>query len=65
MDFWRLLALYISSNMLSSIPWAIPFGEGEVRTMLDQAADVLRWYDNMNTVVPRWYEASATLSNLR
>lgn len=64
MDFWRLLALYISSNMLSSIPWAIPFGEGEVRTMLDQAADVLRWYDNMNTVVPRWYEASATLSNL-
>ena len=22
-EFWRLLALYISSNMLSSIPWAI------------------------------------------
>lgn len=33
-EFWKLLALYIGSNMLSSIPWAIPFGEGEVHTML-------------------------------
>ncbi len=41
MEFWRLLALYISSNMLSSIPWAIPFGEGEIKTMLNQARDVL------------------------
>ena len=53
--FWRLLALYISSNMLSSIPWAIPFGEGEIRTMLNQAADVLRWYDGMKNPVPTWY----------
>ena len=55
MAFWRLLALYISSNMLSSIPWAIPFGAGEIQTMLTQAADVLRWYDNMNHPVPSWY----------
>ena len=55
MAFWRLLALYISSNMLSSIPWAIPFGEGEVRTMLNQAADVLRWYRHMQDPVPLWY----------
>ena len=55
LEFWRLLALYVSSNMLSSIPWAIPFGEGEVRTMLNQAADVLRWYDGMKNPVPCWY----------
>ncbi len=55
MEFWRLLALYISSNMLSSIPWAIPFGEDEVRTMLNQARDVLAWYDNMKNPVPTWY----------
>ena len=30
MEFWKLLALYICSNTLSSLPWAIPFGEGEV-----------------------------------
>ena len=55
-EFWRLLALYISSNMLSSIPWAIPFGEGEIHTMLNQAVDVLSWYDNMTHPVPNWYD---------
>ncbi len=55
MDFWKLLALYISSNMLSSIPWAIPFGDGEIQTMLGQAKDVLDWYDNMKNPVPKWY----------
>ena len=53
--FWQLLALYISSNMLSSVPWAIPFGEGEVQVMLNQARDVLSWYDGMDRVVPAWY----------
>lgn len=53
--FWRLLALYIGSNMLSSIPWAIPFGQREIDTMLNQAKDVLAWYDHMKNVVPTWY----------
>lgn len=54
-EFWRLLALYICSNTLSSIPWAIPFGEDEIQTMLNQAKDVLSWYDNMRNPVPTWY----------
>ncbi len=56
MDFWRLLALYISSNTLSSLPWAIPFGEHEITTMKNQAAEVLSWYDNMQNPVPTWYK---------
>jgi len=56
MEFWRLLALYISSNTLSSLPWAIPFGDGEIETMTKQAADVLSWYDNMRNPVPTWYK---------
>lgn len=55
LEFWKLLALYISSNMLSSIPWAIPFGESEVTTMLNQAKDVLSWYNNMQNPVPTWH----------
>lgn len=55
MAFWRLLALYICSNTLGSLPWAIPFGEGEIAVMRAQAEDVLRWYDNMKTVVPSWH----------
>lgn len=55
MGFWKLLVLYISSNMLSSVPWAIPFGQGEIDTMLNQAKEVLQWYDNMQNPVPSWY----------
>ena len=54
-EFWKLLTLYISSNTLSSLYWAIPFGEGEVDTMVKQAQDVLNWYDNMQNPVPSWY----------
>jgi hypothetical protein len=47
--------LYICSNTLSSLPWAIPFGEEEIRVMLKQGADVLQWYDGMKNVIPSWY----------
>jgi serine/threonine-protein kinase len=54
-EFFKLLAFYISSNTLSSIYWAIPFGEEEITTMKNQARDVLSWFDNMNNPVPTWY----------
>lgn len=56
-DFFRLLAFYICSNTLSSIYWAIPFGQAEINTMLKQASDVLRWYEDMTNVIPKWYIA--------
>lgn len=55
MDFWQLLALYIATNTLSSLPWAIPFGEGEVAVMRRQCDEVLGWYDEMKNPVPTWY----------
>lgn len=55
LEFFKLLALYISSNTLSSIYWAIPFGEKEITTMKNQARDVLTWFDQMNNPVPTWY----------
>lgn len=54
-DFWRLLALYISSNALSSLYWAIPFGEEEVATMRRQAREILEWYQGHENYVPSWY----------
>lgn len=56
MAFWELMALYVSSNLLGSLPWAIPFGEQEVAIMQGQARDVLDWYDQFHTVVPSWYQ---------
>lgn len=60
MEFWGLLALYIASNTLGSLPWAIPFGQGEVDTMQNQAREVLDWYDGMRTVIPSWYRQAKT-----
>lgn len=54
-EFWDLLALYICSNTLSSLPWAIPFGQGEIDTMRNQAKDILEWYDGLQKTVPSWY----------
>lgn len=53
--FWKLLALYIASNTISSLYWAIPYGQKEIDTMQNQAAEVLSWYDNMQKVIPSWY----------
>ena len=57
MEFWKLLALYICSNTLSSLPWAIPFGDKEIQVMRNQAAQVLQWYDGMKNVIPAWYRS--------
>ena len=56
MEFFETLALYISSNALSSVYWAVPFGEKEISVMLNQVKDILSWYDNMNSCVPSWYK---------
>ncbi len=55
LEFFRLLAFYIASNTLSSIYWAIPFGQSDIDTMMNQARDVLKWFDNMQSPVPTWY----------
>lgn len=53
--FWDLLALYLCSNTLSSLPWAIPFGEEEISVMRRQSHEILTWYDHFRTTVPSWY----------
>jgi len=55
MEFFKLLALYIASNTLSSITWAIPFGQEQIDILVAQSQDVLRWYDDMRNPVPSWY----------
>lgn len=54
-EFWKLLALYMSLNSLSSLPWAIPYGDEEVDIMINQSNEILDWYDAMRRYVPKWY----------
>lgn len=56
-EFWRLLVLYICSNSISSLPWAIPFGEEEIQIMRKQQAEIMEWYENMTVLVPKWYRS--------
>lgn len=51
-----MMLLYISSNTLSSISWAVSFGQKEIDTMINQAMDMLNWYDNMRNPIPKWYK---------
>lgn len=53
--FWRLLKLYIGSNTLSSVPWAMNYSQEQIDVMLNQVKDVLNWYDNYKLTVPSWY----------
>ena len=40
-EFWRLLLLYLCVNQISSLPWAVPYGEDQVRVMREQTKRVL------------------------
>lgn len=54
--FWRILRLYLCQNMISSLPWAMGFGEEDIRIAMENAARVLSWYDDLREVVPNWYQ---------
>jgi len=53
--FFRLMALYICSNQLSSIPWAISFGDKEIKTMIRQGENIMNWYEGFERFIPKWY----------
>ena len=54
-EFFRLLSLYISSNILSSLPWAIQFGLEQIDIMTNQARQILIDFDFFKHSVPPWY----------
>jgi len=54
-DFWLLFALYLAAIAVNALPWSIPYGQNEIDFANNQIADVLRWFDNMQMVVPTWY----------
>lgn len=57
-EFFRLMALYFALNTISSIPWAIPFGESEIEYMLSNAKAVFEYYNGFKTYIPTWYKSS-------
>lgn len=55
-EFWWLLALYMASNQLSCIPWAVPFGQEQVDGMVAQCRQVRAWYPGAyGDGAPAWF----------
>ena len=54
--FFEVLALYAAEQLLSHLPWAITFGEEEIKTAYKVMNAVLDWYDNFNLLIPKWYK---------
>ena len=60
--FFRLMAIYMATNTISSIPWAIPFGDEQVDFFLSLAEDTLKYYNDFKTFIPLWYQEPYGLS---
>jgi len=54
-SFFKLMSLYNATNMLASIPWAIPFGEADVQVMLENCDEIFDCYDGFQSIIPKWY----------
>ncbi|WP_188204609.1 aminoglycoside phosphotransferase family protein [Desemzia incerta] len=54
-EFFNLMALYISVNALNALPWATSYSQNDVVTAKQKAASILEWYDGMERVIPKWY----------
>ncbi len=54
-EFWRILALYLSTSAITSIVWAKYFAPDRLNSILELNKMILVWYDKMNDVIPSWY----------
>lgn len=52
-NFWPLLKLYISLNVIASQSWAI--NNDSVEFMHRQLLDTFKWYDNYTKMIPSFY----------
>lgn len=55
-EFWEVLSVYIATNILSSLPWAVPFGDKEIQVMNEEFEVQRKYYEDFNIVIPKWYK---------
>jgi len=59
LEFYTLLRFYLSLNVISSIPWAIPLGEKDVEVMQNIATFIDGWYKGDD--IPVWMKSGDVL----
>ncbi|UOB19572.1 hypothetical protein [Macrococcus armenti] len=50
------MSVYIATNILSSLPWAVPFGDKEIQVMKVEYEVQRKYYEDFNIVIPKWYK---------
>lgn len=54
-EFWNLMAMYITSDMLHNICFDAPFGKVKIDAIREKVKNIYDWYDGMKSVIPNWY----------
>jgi len=54
-DFFCVLSGYAALSVISQYLWSLKFGEEELHTAKEVAEMMLDWFDQWQTVIPRWY----------
>ena len=54
-QFWRVLALYLSTGALMLVSWAAHIQPQFLEYSANVARDVLCWFDRMSSPVASWY----------
>lgn len=54
-EFWRILALYLSTGALMLVSWAVYVEPGCLEECRQTALKVVHWFDGMRNPVPTWY----------
>lgn len=57
-EFFKTLALYAAESCIGHIPWAITFGDEEVKIALEVADKVYEWYKGFSINIPIWYDST-------
>lgn len=55
-DFFRILKFYTAESLISHLPWAVTYGEEEIKTAKFVAEQVMIWYNNFKLDIPTWYK---------
>ena len=55
-DFFKILKFYTAESLISHLPWAVSFGEEEIKVSRMIENNQMKWYDNFKLEIPTWYK---------
>ena len=55
-DFFKILKYYSVESLVSQLPWAVQFGEEDIKTAYKVYDAMLEWWGNFNLDIPTWYK---------